>query len=345
MHARFSLPFRCLIAGIVSLSLPCFDAQAHDVAGEMAISAKALLQSLTPEQRAKATYKLEDAERINWHFIPRQRNGLPLKELNPDQRALMMALVQTGMSEQGMQKATTIMSLEGLLREMEKSRVGGPVRDPEMYFISVFGQPDAKSAWGWRFEGHHMSLNFSNADGAVVSMTPSFFGSNPGEVREGEKKGLRVLGAEEELGRELVKMLDETQRKKAVILEKAPADILNMPGRNEWTNPEGVSYADLNDAQKAQLTKLIREYLERHRKEVAADEWAIIEKEGLEKIHFAWAGGFERNMPHYYRVQGVTFIMEYDNTQNGANHVHCAWRDRTREFGGDVLTRHYQKAH
>ena len=185
-------------------------------------------------------------------------------------------------------------------------------------------------------------LNFTIA-GAEPVMTPSFFGTNPGEVKEGPRAGTRVLEAEEELGRALVKSLDDAQRKKAVILEKAPQEILNVPGRND-SKPEGIPWTSLTEPQREILTKLIREYLFRHRPDVADKEFAkVTEKAGM--LHFAWAGGLERGEPHYYRVQGGGFVLEYDNVQNGANHVHSVWRDFDRDFGADVLAEHYKAAH
>jgi hypothetical protein len=248
------------------------------------------------------------------------------------------------MSHRGYAKAVSIMSLEAVLAELEKGRVGGAVRDPELYFVSVFGTPGGKEPWGWRVEGHHLSLNFTTAGDAAPALTPSFFGTNPGEIRTGPRAGTRVLAAEEELGRALVKSLTDEQRKTAVILAEAPKDILNVPGRNA-TKAEGLAQGKLTAEQGALLVKLVKEYLFRHRPDVAAEEWAKIEKAGLDKLHFAWAGGFERGKPHYYRVQGGSFVLEYDNTQNEANHVHSLWRDFDRDFGADLLGEHYKAAH
>jgi hypothetical protein len=209
----------------------------------------------------------------------------------------------------------------------------------------VFGEPGSKEGWAWRFEGHHLALNFTAAPDDVLAMTPSFFGSNPGEVRQGPRTGTRVLAEEEELGRSLVKTLSEEQRKSAVILTEAPKEIVNLPGRNEFTKAEGIPQLQLSDEQKSMLHKLIHIYLQRHRLEAAAEEWARIEKAGVGKISFAWAGGMEPGQPHYYRVQGPTFVLEYDNVQNGANHVHSLWRDITNDFGVDLLKQHYEQSH
>jgi hypothetical protein len=175
-------------------------------------------------------------------------------------------------------------------------------------------------------------------------MTPSFFGTNPGEVKEGARAGTRVLGQEEELGRTLVKSLTDDQKKKAIILAEAPKEIFNVPGRND-TKAEGIAWPDLNATQREGLMKIIQEYVGRHRPDVAAEDIEKLTKAGLDKLYFAWAGGLERGEPHYYRVQGGSFVLEYDNVQNGANHVHSVWRDFDHDFGADLLGEHYKAAH
>lgn len=314
---------------------------AHDASGEMAAAANAWLSSMSDEQKAKACFDFGADERKDWHFIPRNRKGLPIKEMTTEQRLLAHALLSNGLSHRGYAKAVSIMSLENVLAELEKGK--GPTRDPELYYFSIFGKPGVEP-WGWRVEGHHLSLNFTAAGGAAPAMTPSFFGSNPGEVQSGPRAGTRILSAEEELGRALVKSLNDEQRKKAVILAEAPKDILDVPGRNA-TKAEGIAWADLSSAQRDSLMKLIREYVGRHRPDVAAEDIAKLEKAGLDKVCFAWAGGFERGEPHYYRVQGGSFVLEYDNVQNGANHVHSVWRDFDHDFGADLLAEHYKAAH
>jgi hypothetical protein len=341
---------------ILVFTLMCVSAPlvwSHDAAEEMTLAAKTFLSSLSDEQKARATFDFEAPfkeetiakpglpppdERRNWHYVPRTRSGLPLKDITAEQRLLAHGLLSTGLSHRGYTKAVGIMSLEGVLAALENNP---KKRDPELYYFSIFGTP-GKEPWGWRVEGHHLSLNFTISAGNTV-MTPSFFGTNPGEVKQGPRTGTRVLEAEEELGRSLVKSLDEAQLKKAVILEKAPQEVLNVPGRND-SKPEGIPWADLPQPQRETLTKLIREYLFRHRPDVAETEFAkVMEKTGT--LHFAWAGGLERGEPHYYRVQGGTFVLEYDNVQNGANHVHSVWRDFDRDFGADVLAEHYKAAH
>jgi hypothetical protein len=270
------------------------------------------------------------------------RIGLALKDMRPDQRHLAYALLSTGLSHRGYTTALEIMSLEQVLWELENQ---APKRDTEMYYVSVFGEPGSK-AWGWRFEGHHLSLNFTVADGKVVAETPNFFASNPGEVRQGPRAGLRVLAGEEDVARALVSSLDDGQKAKAIVGTTAPDDILtsNQPTASPLEGG-GIAYADLTAEQKTGLKKLIHVYVHRVRPDVAADEIAAIEKAGLDKVVFAWFGGIEKNQPHYYRVQGPTFLLEYANTQNGANHVHAVWRDFNGDFGRDLLREHYQAHH
>ena len=316
---------------------------AHEATVEMAAAANNFLAALTAEQKAKTTFDFADVERVNWHYIPRPRKGLPMKEMTQEQRLLAHALLATGLSPRGYGKAVSIMSLEAVLAELEKG--GKVVRDPEMYFVSIFGKPGAAVPWGWRVEGHHLAFNFTASGDGAPAMTPSFFGSNPGEVRTGPRTGARILGVEEDLGRALVQSLDDAQRQAAIVLTEAPKEILNDPKRVDPTKPEGIPHSRLNAPQQAQLMRLIREYVFRCRPDVAAEDLAKIEKSGLEKIHFAWAGGVEPGQPHYYRVQGAAFVLEYDNTQNAANHVHSIWRDFSHDFGTDFLGQHVSEAH
>lgn len=329
-----------LIAALF-LSLRAFAAAPE----EMAAAAKSLLAALNDDQRAKAAFAFDADERENWHFIPKERKGLTLKEMIPAQRHLAYALLNTGLSQRGFGQATTIMSLEQILQNMEGPTRKFP-RDPELYHVSIFGTPDEKGTWGWRVEGHHLSVNFTIVDGKVAAGTPSFMGTNPAEVRTGPRAGLRVLGAEEELGRDLVKSLNEAQRKVAVIDTKAPDDILTLATRKaDLGKPVGLPLGELNADQHALAVKLIRAYVDRLRWEVASADFAKIEAAGLDNIRFAWMGGFDRGQRHYYRVHGPTFVLEYDNTQNDANHVHAVWRDFAGDFGRDLLAEHLKSDH
>ncbi|MDB5352744.1 MAG: hypothetical protein JWN86_3991 [Planctomycetota bacterium] len=316
-------------------------------AREMAQAATNLWTSLTPEQQKKAGFAFKNDQRYDWHFIPKVRQGLSWKNMDGAQKALATGLLSTGMSQRGFLKAQTIMSLEEILREMEKGKVGTPVRDPEQYFYSIFGDPsDSKSPWGWRVEGHHLSLNFTVVGEKGIAGGPIFMGTNPAEVRQGPRKGLRVLGDEEELARKLVKSLSDDQKKKALVASEAPKDIISFVVRKaNPLEPAGLLAADMNAEQKALLTHLIASYSERLRPEISAQDLAkILKAGGVDKVGFAWAGGLDRGQPHYYRLQGPTFLVEYDNTQNEANHVHSVWRDFDGDFGEDLLKAHYANA-
>jgi len=306
----------------------------------MADAANYFLASLTPEQKSKATYEFKDEERFDWHFIPKARKGLPFKEMTPPQRLLAHALLNTGLSHRGYMKATTIMSLEQILYEVENK---SPTRDADLYFVTVFGTPGSAN-WGWRVEGHHLSLNFALNAEQLLAVTPLFFGSNPAEIKSGPRKGLRVLGGEEDLGRTLVNALDDSQRKVAVITNTAPRDIITGNSRKaKALEPMGIEASKLNADQKQMLVTVLREYLFRSRPEIAEIALKAIQDAGPDKLHFAWAGGVHPGQGHYYRVQGPTFLLEYDNTQDGANHVHSVWRDLQNDFGEDLLRQHYDQ--
>ena len=318
-------------------------AMAHDEpAEEMTAAAKNFLAALSSEQKAKATFELTNDERQNWHFIPKPRKGLPFKEMSSGQRALAHALLSTGLSHRGYFKATTIMSLEEILKELEQGK--GPTRDPELYYLSIFGTPSDSQTWAWRCEGHHVSLNFTIVDGQSVTATPSFLGSNPAEVRTGPRQGLRVLGAEEDLGRKLVLSLTPDQLKLALYTNIAPSDIITGTDRKAHVlDPKGITLKQLDPKQAELFWQLVTEYIYRERGELAGNELAKLKTQALETLFFAWAGSLETGKGHYYRVQGPTFLLEYDNTQNNANHIHSVWRDLEHDFGGDLLRKHYDE--
>ncbi|MEO8662212.1 MAG: DUF3500 domain-containing protein [Bryobacteraceae bacterium] len=318
----------------------------------MADAANAFLVSLTPEQREKAAFKFGDDERFFWHYIPaddipkrynRPRRGLPLKDMEPMQQRLATALLASGLSRTGFIKAETIMSLEDVLRIMENDQAGR--RDPSKYFFSIFGEPSTKGTWGYRVEGHHVSLHFTVVDGKVAA-APTFFGTNPAEIREGARKGLRVLGREDDLGHELLAALTPAQKKVAIVADKAYADILTEATRQAALKgqPSGLQSSQLTTAQMKHLTNLLDEYVENVPEDVAQTRRKQIADAG-KNLYFAWAGVEEKGGPHYYRVQAPSFLIEYDNTQNGANHVHTVWRDFTGDWGQDLLKMHYQESH
>ena len=318
-----------------------------DTVGHMAEAASNFLAGLDATGQQKAVIDFADTvERENWHYIPRDRAGLPLKEMDEKQRQLAHALVATGVSAQGYEKLSTIMSLEPILAKIEGGERRFP-RDPELYYVSVFGEPGTDAPWGWRFEGHHISLNYTLVKGRMLGPTPLFFGSNPGEVRHGEQTGLRALKEEEDLGRQLLHALDGEQKTVAIVDEQAPDDIIttNVPYVRGEVQPEGLGSQDMNAAQREILYALVETYVKRLPEAVAEAEWARLVGADLQAARFAWAGAEERGGPHYYRVLGPSFLAEYDNTQNDANHIHAVWRDLSNDFGEDILRRHYKEGH
>jgi hypothetical protein len=310
----------------------------------MSAAADSFLASLSAEQRARATFVFEDEQRLDWHFIPRARKGIPFKELDSAQRLLGNALMSAGLGQRGLIRAATIMSLDAILRELEQGK--GPVRDPELYFLSIFGDARSGKPWGWRVEGHHIALNFTLVEGKTIASTPAFFGANPAEVLQGARKGLRALAPEEDLARLLIKSLDDRQRSQSVISESAPSDILSTNLRKaEPLKPAGLQTSKLGQRQQDILMTLVSEYASRHAPDIAAVRFDRVRAAGLGSIFFAWAGGFEKGQPHYYRIQGPSFLIEYDNVQNNANHIHTVWRDFKSDFGADLLALHYKQDH
>jgi len=314
-------------------------------ASSMANAANTFLASLTADERQQATFAFESEELTRWHYVPAQqfpRNGLPIRAMNETQRTLAHDLMKTGLSQRGYTQATTIMvDLENILKALEN---GSAMRDPEQYCFSVFGTPAAKGVWGWRVNGHHLSLHFNVANGSVVASAPTFFGSNPAEVRvEGPKKGLRVLGDREDSARALLNALDETQRKTAVLEGAVPGDIVTKTAvKVDPLSPVGIAASAMTPKQREMLMAVVDSYSSSMAPDIASERMAQLKKAGLEKITFAWAGESEVGKKHYYRVQGPTFLIEYDNTQNDGNHVHSIWRDFNGDFGRDLLREHVQ---
>ncbi len=309
----------------------------------MSESANRFLASLTPEQRAKATFAFEDAERYKWFYVPIERKGLPLREMSPYQKHLASALLSAGLSQTGYIKAVTIMSLEDVLRMQEND--SGERRNPEKYYFSIFGTPSDTGTWAYRVEGHHVSQNYTVAHGRVVD-GPSFFGANPAEVRKGPRTGLRTLAAEEDLGRDVISALEPEQQKVAIVDAKAYPDVITTNSRKAAIagQPSGLSASKMNSQQFDRLIALMEEYV--HNLPEQAAEWREeqIRKAG-KNIYFAWAGGVNKGDPHYYRVQSPSFLIEYDCTQDNANHIHSVWRDFDGDFGEDLLKEHYETSH
>ena len=307
---------------------------------DIAQAATIFLASLDDDARAQARFAFDSEERFNWHFVPKPRAGIPLNAMSAPQRNAALELLRIGLSEKGYTKAEAIRGLEVILAELEQDPVR---RDPDLYYVSIFGEPLADGTWGWRFEGHHLSLNWTFVRGLSVAPTPQFFGSNPDAFRSGPRKGVRVLAAEQDLARTLLENLSEAQRSQAVISATAPPDIFSGHERKAATLEEGgIAFGDLTTGQRGLLLAILEEYAGAQPEAVAEARLARIREAGLDRIRFAWMGGLARGEPHYYRIQGSTFLIEYDNTQNDANHVHAVWRDFDGDFGVDLLEEHYR---
>lgn len=308
----------------------------------MASAADTFLQSLTNDQRSRATFTFDDDRRFEFRYTPRARSGVALKDLTSEQRTLAHALLKTGLSMRGYTAATQIIELENVLREIERPRPGSAlVRDPELYYVSIFGTP-GKDAWGWKFEGHHLSTNFTIVGERPVVFAPAFFGAHPAIVREGPRKGLRPLRDEEEVARELMASFTDAQRSTAIFDVSAPREMITGERRDSHPlEPGGLRMSAMTPPQKRILERLLDVYLERMVPELARKRLEAVQQTGMDSITFGWAGGLEVGGPHYYRVQGPSFLIEYDNTQNNANHIHSVWRDFGNDFGRDLLREHY----
>jgi len=312
---------------------------------DMVAAADRLLASLTPDQRTQVTFEVNDTSREIWHFLPVasfDRFGLPLNELSDAQDQLVLDLIKASVSAEGFDKATQIMNLETILKVMENN---APSRDPQQYHIAIYGTPSTKGIWSWSFSGHHISLHYTMVDGALAS-TPTFLGANPGEVRQGEKKGLRVLIDEEEKALALIASMTDEQKRKAIIAEKAPYEIFT--GAASEVKPLeylGLKYSAMSAAQKEMLKAIVDEYISFMPEDIAKHRMDKINRSGWDDIVFAWAGVTDRSDGHYYRIQGSSFLIEFDNTQNNANHVHTVWRDFNGDFGRDLIREHYRASH
>jgi hypothetical protein len=313
---------------------------------EMLRAAQVFLSTLSEEQRRTATYPFADEERFNWHFVPRDRKGLPLRDMNADQRNAAIGLLKTALSERGMGKAKAIMELEVILKALEGLPPENDRRHPEKFYFTVFGTPAEKEAWGWRVEGHHLSLNFTTVTGKVVAETPAFLGANPAIVPSGPQQGKQILKEESDLGFALLGSFTSEQLQKAVIADNAPNEIVTGNNRKAMIGtPEGIHYAEMTPDQQQMLRQLLELYLGNYQPDLAADLRRKVEKAGMDQLHFAWAGHRkpETGKAHYYRIHSPVILIEYDNSQTNANHVHTVVRDLTNDFGEDALREHYFK--
>jgi hypothetical protein len=303
---------------------------------------------LSNQQKMETVFPFDSDERYNYHFVPMERKGITFNEMNEPQKVAAFDLLKTCLSAEAFIKTREIMQLDQVLKELEMRKPEDHFRDTANYHITIFGIPSAKTIWGWRFEGHHISFNFSFSKQTLISGTPGFLGSNPGIVLTGPKKGKQVLKDETENGFKLLGSLTETQLRKTIIDTIAYKDILSFDKRVLMLkNPEGIRYSELTKEQQQLMLQLISLYVHRYTKLFAEDMLKDIQANGLENLWFAWAGDSNSMMGRgtYYRVQGPTILIEYDNTQNNANHVHSVIRDLKHDFGGDELLEHYKTEH
>jgi hypothetical protein len=307
------------------------------------------LSLLDEKQKVQAQYPFDSAERFRWHYVPlNDRKGIAINDMSANQKEAAFTLMKSALSDSGYKKATKIMQLEKVLKALENRQENDRYRDPGKYYFTIFGSPDAKSVWGWRLDGHHLSFSFSSDEDKVVSGTPGFMGANPAVVLTGPEKGLEILKEENELAFEFLQRLDENQLKKAVIEDVAPGDIITGNSRKAtMEDPRGIRYDELKPEAKAIFIKLLSLYIHRYTHLFAESMMHDVEQAGMENLVFAWAGSRESGPGHqrYYRIKGPTIIVEYDNTQNNGNHVHTVVRDLKNDFGGDVLLKHYKNSH
>ena len=302
-------------------------------------AATALASGVDAGQRERLVLAFTDSRRTDWGYVPRSRPGLSLAEMQGAQREAVHALLRSALSAAGHRKVLNIIELELVLREVE---LAGFLRDPGKYFVVLFGAPDAGQPWSWRFEGHHLSLTFT-LRGDTVATTPSFFGANPAQVRGGARKGLRALAAEEDEARTLLAMLDDAQRRQAVVDTRTYGEIVTRAAaRVSPLEQRGLPVDAMTEAQRAQVRRILEAYAESFEPPIRVARLARA-LEGFASMRFAWAGPTERGRPHYYRLQGPRVLVEYDSSQDGGNHIHTVWRDFDGDFGRDLLREHHSR--
>ncbi len=321
-------------------------AQAHDrpptgaTAERMRVAAEKFLATVA--DRGTVLRSFDDKDRFDWHYTPRSRNGVSFKDLDAAARDAVHALLRQALSAAGHVKVVNIIELELVLKEIE---FFGLMRDPERYHLTVYGTPSRTSAWGWRFEGHHLSLNFTLAGDKAVADTPSFFGANPALVPRGPKKGQRALAEEEDEARKLLDGMNPAQRRTVLFEPQTYGEIMTSNAEKvDPMKPAGLAASQMDEAQRSQLLKLVEVYAKNFEPALAAARLSRVREGGIEKIVFGWAGATERGKPHYYRIQGPLFLIEYDSSQDGGNHIHTVWRDFNGDFGRDLLREHYERA-
>ena len=334
----------------------------------MVAAATRFVDSLDKFQKPSTIFKFASADRTNWHYFPEGgftqeygyfRNGLTFDRMDARQRHLAYGLLNTGLSRQGFVKAMDVMTLEDIVRVIEDDKTGH--RDAEAFHFTIFGEPSLTANWGWRVEGHHLSLHYTIKNGELVSTSPTFFGANPHEVAQGPHKGMRALAREEDLAVGLLKSFDAAGKKLAIYDDAAPFDIITMADRRAKLDgsPQGMPASKMSDKQYGMLMDLIAAYAYNVPAEIAAARMKAAEDTPRGQLYFAWAGQIGRPEPkphvigqmttgnrevkgNYYRVQAPSFLIEYANTQNQSNHSHSVWRDYDGDFGMDVLSQHYR---
>ena len=300
------------------------------------------LNSLNSDQKAKTVYSYLDGERIFWYYPPLNRHGLPLREMDAKQRQLAYAVMASGLTDKSYEQAKLIIEHEDILGplEVEQDKVTF-LRDTERYYFTIFGEPGGSDPWGWRVEGHHVCLNYSIWNDKVIAVTPFFFGANPAEVRKGPKNGLRILGDREDLAFELMESLDAGQQSKAIIYDEAPLDILTYnSSKVSLPREEGLPASRMSGTQQEMLMALVTLYVSQVRSDVAQERLDAFKTDGIDGIHLAWAGPVDKSKAHYYRLHGGGSLVEFDNRQDGANHIHSVYRDVENDFASDVLRQH-----
>ena len=331
---------RLAAAGAAGLAIGAQPARAaaSDTA-QVEAAARAFLASLPPDQRTRATFPFGSAERTRWHWtVPAAvpRNGLPLGDVSPETRRLALGLLRASTSASGYRKAVDIMALQGVLQRLN----GGPGSfDPDLYYVSVFGTPGART-WGWRFEGHHLSRHFTVVDGTLVA-EPFFLGAWPtraGSAYRSVARGERTMPREEDAAREIVLLLDGRLRRQVVFSDESLTDHLTQNAATvRPLDRFGVLTADLPSAAQRRVNELIRTYLANHPPAIARDALRRVERAGIQRTRFGWAGSTRPGVPQYYRLQGPTFLLEFDNSRDSGTHIHSVWRDFERDFGRHLL--------
>lgn len=363
---------RSLFIGLVLLSscathrgtttLPAAEKRVKD---DMLDAATAFVQTLSPDQQTQLTYPLADDERFNWHYVPRDRKGVSMRTMTEPQRQAALTLLKTGLSQQGYDKATGIMDMENVLRVVDNRPPNDTYRDPTNYSFTIFGKPSAQEPWSWRVEGHHLSLHFLSKTGNVLAQTPTFFGINPAVLRFDSSmadkrmqnprvKALpeqdnKLFKRETELAFALLKSLDDVQRKQVIVNAVAYPEIVTANKRKaSMERMDGLKLSDMTKQQRAVFMDLLQVYLTNYRITLAKQQMNKLEQAGLDNLRFAWAGDLTPELGAgkgwYYRIHGPTVLIEYDNTQTNANHIHTVVRDLTNDFGEDLLEEHYRNS-